>query len=131
MNKRMRVLFLIALMVMVVIIISDNIVLAQSSNVQDVGDVVRVLDNIVNWLFAFLLASALIFILIAAYAYLSAGGDQEEIKKAHRMIFYAAIAIAVGLLSRSVVPIVGSIFDDGVETDYYYEESINSPFGPA
>lgn len=39
------------------------------------------------------------FIFYAAFLYLTAGGDSERVKKAHKQLLYAIIAIAVGLMA--------------------------------
>lgn len=74
--------------------------------VETFQDVLRVLNRVVDWMFTFLLITAVILVMLAAYNYLFAAGDQDKIKKAHLMITYAAVAIAVGLLARSVEFIV-------------------------
>ena len=79
---------------------------ASAQEVRTVEDVLRILNRIVDYMFTFLLITSAIFIIIAAYKYLTAGADPERAKEAHKMIFYAVIAIAVGLLARSVEFIV-------------------------
>jgi hypothetical protein len=39
------------------------------------------------------------FIIFAAFSYLTAGGDPEQVSKAKSRIIYAAVAIAVALLA--------------------------------
>lgn len=65
-----------------------------------------ILNRVVNWLFALLLLLASLFIIIAAYKYLTAAGDPEKAKEATKMITYAIIAIIVGFLARAIVFIV-------------------------
>ena len=72
-----------------------------------------VLDKVLNWGFGLLIALAGIFILIAAYYYLTAGGDEESIKTAKNLIIYALVAVAVAFLSRGLVAIVGYFFTGG------------------
>lgn len=59
--------------------------------------------TIFKWLFAILIAVAVIFILLAAYGYLTGGGDPEKVKVANKRILFAAIAVIVALLAR-VIP---------------------------
>jgi uncharacterized membrane protein len=68
-----------------------------------------VLNNICavfDWMFYFLIALAVIFIVIAAYRYLTASGNPEKVKGATNTIIYAAIAVAVALLAQAVPLVV-------------------------
>ncbi|MDP3901416.1 MAG: hypothetical protein Q8Q37_00360 [bacterium] len=78
---------------------------------RDLNAIMAIFTNITNWLFAFLLVLATIFVIIAAFNYLTAGGDDEKIKGAHKIILYAAVAIAVGLLAKSVEFIVRQLIN--------------------
>ncbi|MDP2629742.1 MAG: hypothetical protein Q8P45_03565 [Candidatus Harrisonbacteria bacterium] len=66
-----------------------------------------------DWLFTFLLVFAVIMILIAAFNYLFSGGSDEKIKSANRMLLYAAVAVAVGLLAQAVIFIIGNLVSPG------------------
>ncbi len=61
-----------------------------------------IFDTFINWLFTILLVLAVIFILIAAFKYLTSSTKPEEISKAHKMLIYAGVAIAVALLAGSL-----------------------------
>lgn len=65
---------------------------------------------VVNWLFTFLIILAVVFILVAAFRYLTAGGDPEKVKGASHSLIYAAVAIVVAILARAVPLIVASLF---------------------
>lgn len=73
------------------------------------GDVIRVINIIGNWMFGLLLALAAIFIIYAAFLYLTAAGDEDKIKQAKNIIIYAIIAIAVSILARGIVVVVQSL----------------------
>lgn len=70
-----------------------------------VSDVLTIVDTITNWLFTILLTLAVLFVIIAAYKYLMSGGG-EEVGQAHKMLLYAAVAVAVAILARGVVNVV-------------------------
>lgn len=76
--------------------------------IQSFSDVQRILITATSWLFTILIILAVIFILIAAFRYLTAAGDPEKVKKANHSLIYAAIAIAVALLSRAVAPLIAN-----------------------
>ena len=64
------------------------------------------IDKVANWIFSLLLAVALIFILIAAFQFLTSGGSPETVAKARQTLLYAVIGIAVAFLARGFVAIV-------------------------
>ena len=71
-----------------------------------IGDVLRILNLFVSWIFSIFLIVAVIFLLIAAFQYLTSGGDPTRVGAATRSVIYAAVAIAVALLSASLEFIV-------------------------
>jgi membrane-associated HD superfamily phosphohydrolase len=74
------------------------------------------LCTITNWLFYFLIILTVIFIIIAAFKYLTAGGDPEKVKGASHMLLYAAIAVVVGILAKAVPGLVGSVIGSTITT---------------
>jgi hypothetical protein len=72
-----------------------------------------VLDRVIGWIFTLLLVLAVIFILYAAFKYLTAAGDPTTISTANKMLLYAAIAIAVAVLSRSIPLLVKQFVQSG------------------
>lgn len=81
---------------------------AQSAATQRIGGI---LDRLTGFALGLLIALATLFIIYAAYVYLTAAGDPEKVKTANRVILYAAIAIAVGLLSKTLVFIVRQLLE--------------------
>ena len=77
----------------------------QISSIQGVLNLVCV---VFDWAFYFLIALAVIFIIVAAFKYLTAGGDAEKVKGAGNTLLYAAVAVGVGLLARAIPLIVAS-----------------------
>jgi hypothetical protein len=77
----------------------------QINSVQNVLDVTCV---VFAWMFYFLIALAIIFVVIAAYRYLTSAGNPEKVKGATNTILYAAIAVGVALLAKSIPLIVAS-----------------------
>lgn len=83
-------------------------VLGQSP-IQEVGDLLGpqgIICTIFRWLFGILVLVAIIFILLAAFKYVTAGGDAEKVKEANRQILFAAIAVVIAFVARSVPAIV-------------------------
>ena len=67
------------------------------------------LCTLVAWIFTLLIILTVVFILWAAYLYLTSAGDEEKIKKANHQLLYAAIAVIVAILSRGL-PTLVSLF---------------------
>jgi len=76
-------------------------------------DIILILNRVVNWFFGIFLVIAVLFIIMAAFQFLTAGGDSTKISSARDKLLYAAMGIAVALLSRGIVPLVKMII--GVE----------------
>ncbi|MDP2629743.1 MAG: pilin [Candidatus Harrisonbacteria bacterium] len=72
---------------------------------------IDILQSVGNWLFTFLLILAVIMILIAAFKYLFSGGG-EKVAEANRMLIFAAVAIAVGLLAAGIPWMIRNVILD-------------------
>jgi hypothetical protein len=86
-----------------------NGVAAPVSGINSLSEVGSELCGITNWLFYFLIILAVIFVIVAAFKYLTAAGDPEKVKAASHSLLYAAIAIVVGILAKAVPSLVGSV----------------------
>ncbi len=62
-----------------------------------------------GWFFTFLIVLAVIFGLVSAYKYLTAGGDPEKVKAASNVLIYAAISIVVALFARGLPYLVSTL----------------------
>ncbi len=78
------------------------------SNITSIQSFLQLFCTVFAWAFYFLIVLAVIFVLVAAFKYLTAAGDPEKVKSAGATLLYAAIAIAVALLARAVPLIVGT-----------------------
>ncbi|MDP2704329.1 MAG: TrbC/VirB2 family protein [bacterium] len=80
--------------------------LDNSSNVDSIEDVQTILERIVNWAQYFFYIIATLFIILAAFSYLTASGDETKIKNAKNKILYALVAIAIAVVAGGVVDLV-------------------------
>ncbi|MEE8131624.1 MAG: hypothetical protein V3T98_01085 [Candidatus Paceibacterota bacterium] len=78
-----------------------------------VEELVGILDSILTITYWLALTLAILFIIFAAFTYLTAAGDVEKVKKAHHQIIYAAIAIAVTLIAIGAVQIIETFLMTG------------------
>ncbi len=69
-----------------------------------------VLCSIAYWMFWFLIPLAIIFVLVAAYKYLTSAGDPEKVGESTKTLTFAAVAIVVALVARVFPLIIFSIF---------------------
>ncbi len=82
----------------------------------NINSLQSVLDSVCiafGWFFVFLIALAVIFVVVAAFKYLTAGGDPEKVKGAGSTLLYAAIAVGVALLARAIPLVIGTFLGAG------------------
>ena len=70
--------------------------------------VVVVMCPIARYIFNIALIVGVFMALVAAYRYLTSGGEPTKVSEAHKTITYAAVGIAVAILAGSVPFLVGS-----------------------
>jgi len=66
-------------------------------------------NAIAFYMFIILIALCVVFILVAAYQYLTSSGDEGKVHDATMKITYAAVAVAVALLAKAFPVIVTSV----------------------
>lgn len=76
---------------------------------EDINDVVKIFENITNWLFTGLLLISVAMLVFAGYKYALSGGSEENTTGAKNMIVYAVIGLAVAMLAKGVPSLVKSI----------------------
>lgn len=79
------------------------------SNVDSADDLIVALCSVGGFIFAVGLTVSIISIIIAAYYYITAQGEAETIRKAHRMILYGGIAVFVMLIAEGFPSLIASI----------------------
>jgi len=96
--------FLLSLSLISLLVI-PTIVLAQVEPAPEI-DVMAALDRIANWLFAILLVVAVIYIILAAFNFVTAGGDPAKVATARQNVMYALVGVAVAFLAKGLVALV-------------------------
>jgi len=71
--------------------------------------VVALIENLTNWLFIGFLLLATIFILLAAFQYLTGGGDPTQTSAARKKLIYAVGAVIIATLAKGFVAVARSI----------------------
>jgi len=77
-----------------------------SAAVQSSEDVERIIRRLSGWMYSILIALSVVFILVAAYNFLFAGGDKNKLEAAKNQITYAVIAIVLAIIATGIVKIV-------------------------
>jgi hypothetical protein len=72
------------------------------------------LCNVFTWMFWILFSVSVIMVFYAAFLYVTAQDDSEQVSRAKMTIFYAAIGIAVALLALNFPHIIGSVFGKNI-----------------
>jgi len=100
-------------LILVGLLVLPAVSLAQAPRSAPTVSVIKVLDNIVDWLFSILLIIAVIWLIVAGYYFITAQGDPERIAKARNMVLYALIGVLIAFLARGLVLLVERIVGPG------------------
>ena len=96
-------LFLISILALPVMALADEHDVAPSLDVMDA------LNSITNWAFTILMAVAALFIIFAAFEFVTAKGEPEKVKSAREYVLYALVGVVVALLARGLVQLIETI----------------------
>lgn len=73
------------------------------------GGVLKLIETIATWIAVIFFAVAVIFIIIAAFGYLTSGGDAEKVASAKNKIVFVIVAIVVAALAFAVPRLVFNV----------------------
>jgi len=73
---------------------------------------IKGVTNTISTLFLF---GAVIYLILAGYMYLSAGGDEKKLGVAKNNFIYGVIGIAIALLAYSLPGVIGTYIGGGAE----------------
>lgn len=77
------------------------------------SNITGTLSYLIDVLWVLLIGAATISFLLAGYRYVVSQGNPEQVRVAHKMILYGAIALAVGLVARGLVFFVTDVVCGG------------------
>lgn len=72
-------------------------------------DLINLINNIGNWIFAGVMAVAAVFLIISGFLFVTAGGNPEQVGKARQMLINALLGVAIALGARGLVAVVSTI----------------------
>lgn len=67
------------------------------------------IDVVTNWVFAIFVVLTIIFILLAAFQFVTAGGDAAKVGEARQKLIWASVGVIVALAAKGIVPVVRTI----------------------
>jgi len=73
------------------------------------GAVVELIVQLTNWLFVGFMVLAVIFIVLAAWQFISSNAEPAAVAQARSKLLWAVVAIIVAVLSRGIVTAARSI----------------------
>lgn len=88
---------------------------APSGGPKSVDDVWNLANDLFNLFFMGIMFVAVVYIVFAAYNYLTANGDPKKVDKANGMLLYAVIGVIVAVLAKNIPRIAADIV--GVDFD--------------
>ncbi len=91
------------------ILLGPSVAFGQKSPINNYKDLVGRLCDFAYLLYAIGIAVGIIFILITAYRYMTAGGDAAKVSAAHQSILYGLIGFAVAILANGMPSLVSTI----------------------
>lgn len=80
------------------------------------GDIESWFDTAAGWVATIFWIAAVVAVFYSAYLFLFSGGDTEKTTKARQVLWYAVIAIAIGLMAYGFPAFIDSILG---ETEYH------------
>lgn len=75
-------------------------------------DVTRMIINLRNWFAGIVLIIAVFVVLVSAFVYMTAGGDDKKVGLAKKMFINAVIGIVIALLAYGIVGLITNLIND-------------------
>jgi len=82
-----------------------------------VEELVDILNTIGNLIFTILLVVAFILLVIAGLNFMTASGDTTKIDKARTQLMYCLVGVAVALLAKGAISLVGRLLGADVSVE--------------
>jgi len=83
------------------------------TKITTMGGLVGLVKTIGAWIFTALLAVAAIFLVVAGFMWVTAGGNVEQTTKARQMLINALIGLAIALGTRGLIAIIEGLLGTG------------------
>jgi len=81
------------------------------ATVTDLNDITAIAQKITSWARIMFFVLAGLFLVFAAFKFLTSGGDEDKIKGAKNALIYAIIAIVVALIATGVATFLKNVIN--------------------
>ena len=81
----------------------------EQSSIDSPGDLLDLFRAVANWIQAFILVVGIIFIIMAGYTWITAGGDETKITTARQQLIWGIVGIGVAILAFGAVQLVDTL----------------------
>lgn len=100
---------------------SDNAI----TNFIKSSNVVQLANNVANYIFTFAIPLAVIMIIWAGVLFMTAGGNEQKVKKARQALTWTIVGLIVALIGKGWTNIVKNITGDNITTAQGVLEALN------
>jgi len=113
MKKSLVILTLVGLLLVpTMTLLAATIDVPGTAPVTTLQNVVDIIEKVSKWIYAIVFALAILFILIAAFQFLTAAGNPDTITKARQNLIYALVAVGIAVIAwglpKLVLALVGT-----------------------
>lgn len=88
---------------------SPNLQAPTATQVESLTSLMELVETIVNWITIFVLAIAVLMLIIAGFMWMTAGGSQDKVDTARRMLIYSLIGIAIVVAAQGLVMLIKNV----------------------
>ena len=88
--------------------------------ITDIRGIYNLVARLAKWFQAFFFIIAAIFIIMAAFSYLTSAGNEDKVRTAKTQLIYAVVATVVALLAFAIVTISKNFVGPGTTVPLYY-----------
>jgi hypothetical protein len=81
-------------------------------NLNTVGDIEKLVNTVINWVFFAFVAVSIVFIIMAGMQFITGGGNPDTVSEARMKLIWAAVGIGIALLARGFVPVIKSLLGE-------------------
>lgn len=71
--------------------------------------VLAIIQNITNWVFAIIITVSVVYFLLAAFQFVTEGKDPAKVQEARTKLIYAVIGIGIALLANGIPKVLRNV----------------------
>jgi hypothetical protein len=105
-TKKISLLLLTIFIVTTPVLAADGESTIEIPNPIEQKDLLALIETVVNYLLWIAIVMAPLVIIIAAFMFLTAGGNEKRVGTARKMFLWAIVGITVALISKGIVTLI-------------------------